>query len=46
MSTFLNVNWSKYFKAELALLLQRRITVTRRKMYTKNSGKIFKQNIL
>ena len=49
MSTFLKINYTKFYTADLTSTLQRGVTVTARKIYVKitvYSGKNLKQNIL
>ena len=45
-NTFPNVNYTKFCKTDLTLILKRHITVTPRKVYITISGKNFEQNIL
>ena len=46
INTFPNVNYTKFCKTDLTLILKRHITVTTRKVYITISGKNFEQNIL
>ena len=46
INTFPNVNYTKFCKTDLTLILKRHITVTTRKVYITVSGKNFEQNIL